>query len=145
MHKADHPRLLIVDDSPSDARLLKDTLRDYTQSDFVHVVEDGQKALEFLHQKSNGNPASRPDLIIMDLNMPRVTGLDVLEDIKADPELRSIPVIMFTSSEDEADVRRAYDAHVNCFVTKPVEPAGWMRVVAAMETFWLRTVTLPEK
>jgi len=128
-----------VDYSPSDARLLKDTLRDYTPPDCVHVVEDGLQALEYLHGQS------KPDLIIMDLNMPKLSGQDVLEEIKGDPELRSIPVIMFTSSENEADVQRAYDAHVNCFVTKPQEPAGWMRVVTAIESFWLRTATLPEK
>jgi CheY-like chemotaxis protein len=138
------PRLLIVDDSASDARLLKDTLRDYTPPDFIHVVTDGQKALEFLHRRNrSGDVPLRPDLIIMDLNMPKVTGQDVLEEIKADPELRSIPVIMFTSSENEGDVRRAYDAHVNCFVTKPMEPEGWTRVVAAIEAFWFKTVTLP--
>jgi CheY-like chemotaxis protein len=145
MNKTDHlPRLLIVDDSPSDARLLTDALRDHTRPELVHVVNDGQKALDYLHHESNGDRTPRPDLIIMDLNMPRRSGQDVLEQIKTDPELRSIPVIMFTSSEDETDVRRAYDAHVNCFVIKPSEAAGWLRAVKAIEAFWLQTVTLPE-
>jgi chemotaxis family two-component system response regulator Rcp1 len=145
MHRTDHfPRLLIVEDSPSDARLLKDALRDYTQPELVHVVNDGQMALDFLHHESNRNRLARPDLIIMDLNMPKRSGQDVLEEIKTDPALRSIPVIMFTSSENESDVRRAYDAHANCFITKPMEAAGWLRVVEAIESFWLKTVTLPE-
>jgi chemotaxis family two-component system response regulator Rcp1 len=142
LYRSDHnPRLLIVDDNPSDAKLLSDTLRRYTRPEYIHVVDDGEKALEYLHRQ-NGS-TTLPDLIIMDLNMPRRTGQDVLENIKMDPKLRSIPVIMFTSSENEKDVRNAYNAHVNCFVTKPIELAGWERVVAAIQAFWLETATLP--
>lgn len=141
MHKPEHaPRLLIVDDNPTDASLLKVALRNQGRTEFIHVVDDGAKALDFLKRD---NP--QPDLIIMDLNMPRRSGHEVLAVIKQDAELRSIPVIMFTSSENEADVRKAYEAHVNCFVTKPSDYATWARVVAAIENFWLETATLPRR
>jgi chemotaxis family two-component system response regulator Rcp1 len=136
-------RLLIVDDNQLEAMLLKHALLAHCREASIRIVDDGQQALDFLHGVSQGRHAPLPDIIILDLSLPRRNGHQVLEAIKAQPALRSIPVIMFTSSTKEEDIRKAYDLHVNCYVTKPVDQAKWAHAVAVIEMFWLQTATLP--
>lgn len=125
-----------------DATLFKHALREHDLVS-IHVVEDGQQALDFLRRVVGGVDAPRPDLILLDLSIPRRSGHEVLKVVKTEPDLRSIPVIMFTSSTSQEDVRRAYDAHVNCYVAKPVDQDEWAHVVAVIEMFWFQTATLP--
>jgi len=137
-------RLLIVDDNPFDANLLKRAFQEHTPEASIRIVEDGHQALDFLHGVVRGVDAPRPDIIVLDLSLPRRNGHQVLEAIKTKPELRSIPVIMFTSSTSEEDIRKAYDLHVNCYVTKPVDQDKWAHAVAVIEMFWLQTAILPK-
>jgi CheY-like chemotaxis protein len=135
--------ILLVEDSPSDADLTIETLSDSKILNNLHVVEDGIEALSFLRREGQYFKAPRPDLILLDLNLPRKDGREVLSEIKADSELSSIPVVVLTTSAAEEDVVRSYQLHANCYVTKPVGLDEFISIVKLIETFWLAAVKLP--
>jgi len=135
--------ILLVEDSPGDVRLTREALVEGKVRNNLHVVEDGVEALRFLRREDKYAAAVRPDLILLDLNLPKMDGRQVLEKIKADSELRTIPVVILTSSEAEEDICRAYDLHANCYVTKPVDLEQFITVVKSIEMFWFTIVKLP--
>ena len=137
--------ILLVEDNPGDARLTIEAMREAKMRNRMHVVEDGVEAMEFLRRQGRFGEAPRPDLILLDLNLPRKDGREVLAEVKGDPELRRIPVVILTTSQAEEDVVRAYDLHANCYVTKPVDLAQFMKIVAQIDEFWVNVVTLPRK
>jgi two-component system, chemotaxis family, response regulator Rcp1 len=136
--------LLLVEDSEPDVRLTKEALCEAKVKNRLWVVEDGVEALEFLRQQGQYADVPRPDLILLDLNLPRKDGRQVLKEIKADDSLKRIPVVVLTTSNSEEDVLRAYDLHANCYITKPVDFNRFMQVVKSVENFWLTVVTLPD-
>ncbi len=135
--------ILLVEDSPGDVRLTREGLREAKVRNRLHAVSDGEEAMAFLRREGKYADAVRPDLILLDLNLPRKDGREVLAEAKSDPDLRRIPVVILTSSTDEADVLRAYDLQANCYVTKPVDLGGFIEAVKAVEGFWLEFVKLP--
>jgi CheY-like chemotaxis protein len=136
-------QILLVEDSPDDADLTVDALRDGRVRNRITVVEDGIEAMAFLRREGQYVAAPRPDLILLDLNLPRKNGREVLAEVKQDPELRRIPVVIMTSSDDEKDILAAYNLHVNCYVTKPVDLDQFIAVVKSIEHFWFSIVKLP--
>jgi two-component system, chemotaxis family, response regulator Rcp1 len=135
--------ILLVEDSPDDACLTIDALREGRVRNNVTLIEDGVSAMAFLRREGRYSQAPRPDLILLDLNLPRKNGREVLAEIKQDPSLRRIPVVIMTSSDDEKDVLAAYDLYVNAYVTKPVDLDQFLRVVKSIEHFWFSIVKLP--
>jgi two-component system, chemotaxis family, response regulator Rcp1 len=135
--------ILLVEDSPSDTELTVEALREAKLRNHLSMVEDGVQALEFLRRQGPYAHAPRPDLILLDLNLPRKDGRQVLAEIKDDDRFKGIPVVVLTSSRAEQDVLRAYQLNANCFITKPVDFDQFLEVVRAIETFWLCVVTLP--
>ncbi len=135
--------ILMVEDNPGDVRLTREALKEGKVRNHLHWVDDGVKALAFLRREGEHAGAPRPDLILLDLNLPRMDGREVLGRIKADPSLRHIPVVILTSSQAEQDVVRAYDLHANCYVTKPVDLDRFITVVKSIEDFWFSIVRLP--
>ena len=141
-----HPiEILLVEDNPGDARLTQEAMREAKMSNRLNVVEDGVEAMAFLRREGRFADAPRPDLILLDLNLPRKDGRAVLAEVKADPDLRRIPVVVLTTSQAEEDVIRAYDLHANCYVTKPVDFERFMTIVKQIDEFWVKVVTLPRK
>lgn len=136
--------ILLVEDNFGDVRLTQEAMKDATVANHIHVVEDGVAALDFLYQRAGYVVSPRPDLILLDLNLPRKNGHEVLAQIKDDRHLRSIPVVILSTSRARADVACAYDLHANCYIAKPVEFAQFREVVRAIEDFWFTTVTLPD-
>lgn len=136
--------ILMVEDNPADVRLTREAFKDAKVLNNMSVVVDGEEALMFLRHQGNYSDAPRPDLILLDLNLPKKDGREVLAEIKSDPALRRIPVVVLTTSEDEKDILKAYDLHVNAYITKPVNLDQFMKVVEAVEDFWLTVVKLPE-
>ncbi len=136
--------ILLVEDSPSDVAMTTASLRDGRIANVIHVVDDGEKAMAFLRQQGEYAGAPRPDLILLDLNLPRKDGREVLADVKSDPDLHTIPVVILTTSAAEADVLRAYDLHANSYVTKPVGFDNFFDVIRGIEDFWLSLVRLPD-
>ena len=136
--------ILLVEDSPGDVRLTKEALREGKVRNNLSVVTDGVEALAFLRREGRYAAAPRPDVILLDLNLPRKDGREVLAEVKADERLRRIPVVILTTSRDEQDVLESYDLHANCYLTKPVDLDQFIAVVRSIETFWLTVVTLPE-
>jgi two-component system, chemotaxis family, response regulator Rcp1 len=137
--------ILLVEDNPGDARLTQEAMRDSKMLNLIHVVEDGVEAMAFLRREGRYSEAPRPDLILLDLNLPKKDGRAVLAEIKVDPELRRIPVVVLTTSRSEEDVLKAYDLHANAYVTKPVDLEQFMRIVALIDDFWFNVVTLPNR
>jgi two-component system, chemotaxis family, response regulator Rcp1 len=137
--------ILLVEDSPGDVRLTREALREGKIRNNLSVVPDGVEALAFLRREGRYAGAPRPDVILLDLNLPRKDGREVLAEVKADERLRRIPVVVLTTSRDEQDVLRSYDLHANCYITKPVDLDQFIAVVRSIETFWLTIVTLPEE
>lgn len=137
------PVILLVEDSPADVRLTQEAFAETAHPVELHVACDGVEALDFLRRRGAHANAPRPDLILLDLNMPRMDGREVLAEIKRDPELRRTPVVVLTTSEDEEDVLQAYQLNANCFITKPVDLDRFFEVVRAIDLFWLGTVALP--
>lgn len=137
--------ILLVEDSAGDARLTQEALRTGKVSNRLSVVEDGEKALAFLRRQRPYEGAPRPDLILLDLNLPRKDGKEVLAEIKADPVLRTIPVVVLTVSSADEDILRAYHLSANCYITKPVDFGQFLRVVRSIESFWLTIVKLPSE
>ena len=135
--------ILLVEDNPGDVRLTQEAFKEGKVRNNLSVVEDGLEALAFLRREGKYAGAPRPDLILLDLNLPRKDGRLVLADIKEDPKLRSIPVVILTTSKAEEDIVRTYNLHANCFITKPVDLDQFIRVVRCIEDFWLTIVKLP--
>jgi CheY-like chemotaxis protein len=135
--------VLLVEDSAADIRLTQEALRDGKVVNELHVARDGDEALNFLHQRGDFATAPRPDLIILDLNLPKRDGKEVLADLKGDASLRSIPVAVLTTSSAERDILESYNLGANCYLTKPVDLEQFLRVVAQIEDFWLGIVRLP--
>jgi two-component system, chemotaxis family, response regulator Rcp1 len=135
--------ILLVEDNPGDVRLTREALREGKVRNHLYVAADGVEALRFLRREGEHAGAVRPDLILLDLNLPKKDGREVLEEIKGDPALRSIPVVVLTSSQAEQDICRAYDLHANCYVTKPVDLEQFITVVKSIEAFWFTIVKLP--
>ena len=136
-------QILLVEDSPGDVRLTQEVLREAKIANDLHIVGDGEEAMEFIRREGRYASAPRPDLVLLDLNLPRKDGREVLEDIKGDPRLRGIPVIVLTTSAAERDVLRSYEMQVNSYITKPVDLNEFIRVVRTIEDFWLEIVRLP--
>jgi CheY-like chemotaxis protein len=146
MNGAERPiDILLVEDNPGDARLTIEALKDAKVRNHLHHVSDGAAALAFLRRSPPHANAPRPDLILLDLNLPRKDGREVLAEIKADEALRRIPVVVLTTSQAEEDILRAYNLNANCYVTKPVDLEQFLRVIKAIEEFWLEVVKLPNE
>lgn len=137
--------ILLVEDNPGDVRLTREALKDAKVVNTLHVVEDGVSALDFIYQRQPFADAPKPDLVLLDLNLPRKNGREVLAEIKADNRTKMIPVVVLTTSRAEEDVLRAYNLHANCYITKPVDFAQFTMIVRTIEDFWLTIVTLPPK
>jgi CheY-like chemotaxis protein len=135
--------ILIVEDNPGDVRLTKEALREGKVYNNLHWAKDGVEALEFLRREGRHANAPRPDIILLDLNLPRKDGREVLSEIKTDDRLKQIPVVVLTTSKAEQDVLRSYELHANCYVTKPVDLEKFIVVVQSIDRFWLTVVTLP--
>jgi len=136
-------QILLVEDSPSDAKLTLAALKMAKVVNQVSHVEDGVEAMEFLRRQGKFTQAERPDLILLDLNLPRKDGREVLEELKADPDFQMIPVVILTTSQAEQDIIRSYKLHANCYITKPVNFERFLEVVQSIENFWLTVVELP--
>jgi two-component system, chemotaxis family, response regulator Rcp1 len=135
--------ILLVEDNPGDLRLTREALADAKVRNRLSSVTDGVEALKFLRQEPPYQLAKRPDLVLLDLNLPRKDGREVLSDIKNDPELKRIPVVVVTSSEAEQDIVKSYNLHANCYVTKPIDLDKFVTMVRAIEDFWMTIVKLP--
>jgi two-component system, chemotaxis family, response regulator Rcp1 len=135
--------ILLVEDSPSDAKLTAKTFKKAKVLNTLHIVEDGVEAMNFLRQLGDYQNAPRPDLILLDLNLPRKDGRKVLAEIKEDPNLQNIPVVVLTTSESEEDILKSYKLRANCYITKPVTLQRFIKVVESIEDFWLTVVKLP--
>jgi chemotaxis family two-component system response regulator Rcp1 len=135
--------ILLVEDSPGDVRLTREALLDAKVQNILHVVSDGMEATSFLWRKGKYSQAPRPDLILLDLNLPKKGGREVLEEIKQDPSLKSIPVVILTTSSAEEDILQSYQLHANCYITKPVDLDQFLKVVKTIDNFWLAIVKLP--
>ena len=135
--------ILLIEDNPGDARLAQEALRDAKVRNNLNWVHDGVEGLAYLRQEGNYRTSCRPDLILLDLNLPRKDGREVLSEIKADEKLRRIPVVILTTSQAEEDVLRAYHLNANCYITKPVDLEQFMKVVKTIEDFWLTIVKRP--
>jgi two-component system, chemotaxis family, response regulator Rcp1 len=135
--------ILLVEDSPSDSELTLEALKDFKVRNNVSVVDDGVKALQFLRRQGPYAKAPRPDLIMLDLNLPRKDGREVLAEVKADENLKTIPTVVLTTSRSEQDVLRVYQLNGNCYINKPVDFNQFLDVVKSIESFWLSIVILP--
>ena len=135
--------ILLVEDNPGDARLTREALSQSKVSNNLHHARDGEEAMRFLRREGQFANAPTPDLVLLDLNLPRRDGREVLEDVKRDPLLKHIPIVILTSSEAEEDILRSYRLHANCFITKPVDLEQLTKVVQAIEQFWFTLVKLP--
>jgi chemotaxis family two-component system response regulator Rcp1 len=138
-------RVLLVEDSPGDIRLTQEALKDAKMHINLQVVRDGEQAMSFLMREGEHANAPRPDLILLDLNLPKKDGREVLQEIKENQTLKIIPVVILTTSASEADILRSYLLHANCYITKPVSLDGFLTVVKSIEDFWMSVVKLPTK
>ena len=137
-------RILLVEDNPGDARLAVEALKESKVHNILHHVKDGVEAMDFLHQRKESSSVPPPDLILLDLNLPRKDGREVLEEIKEDSDLRAIPVVVLTTSAAERDLVKTYDLHANAYVIKPIDLDQFIEVVQAIESFWFMVVKLPQ-
>lgn len=140
----DSADILLVEDNPGDIRLTEEAFRESRIANTLHVVTDGVEALDFLHKRDEYADAPRPDIILLDLNLPRKNGDEFLEDLHADsPEFSRIPIIILTSSKAEEDIVKSYELQANAYMTKPVDPAVFIETIQTFESFWLEVVRLP--
>ncbi len=137
--------VLLVEDDPGDVMMTREAFQDYKLQNQLHVVSDGAEAMKFLRQEGEYAGRPRPDLVLLDLNLPRMDGRQVLEAIKSDSELASIPVVVLTTSENEDDVLRSYSLHANAYVTKPVDFARFIEVIRQIDDFFVTVVRLPRR
>ena len=137
--------ILLVEDSPGDVRLTKEALKESKVLNKLHVVNDGVEALKFLQRQDGVSASARPDIILLDLNLPKRDGREVLAEIKDDSSLKKIPVVILTTSQEERDIIRSYELHANCYITKPVDLEQFMTVIKSIEDFWLTIVKLPSQ
>jgi CheY-like chemotaxis protein len=135
--------ILLVEDNPGDSRLAVEALKESKLRNNLHIVTDGMEAMDFLYKRGKHAQVPRPDLILLDLNLPKKDGREVLAEIKADPDLKRIPVVILTISKAEEDVLKSYNLHANCFITKPLDLSQFVTVVKSIEDFWLTIVKLP--
>jgi CheY-like chemotaxis protein len=141
-----HPapfEVLLIEDSPGDVRLTREALKDAKVHIHLNVASDGVEAMAYLERQGPFTDAPRPDLILLDLNLPKKDGREVLKDIKESATLGSIPVVILTTSASQADVLKSYELHANCYITKPVDLDGFLKVVQSIDSFWLSVVKLP--
>lgn len=145
MNQAQSPiEILLVEDNPADIRLTREGLKEAKVANILHAVTNGRDALDFLHRRGAYSDAPRPDLVLLDLNLPGISGHSVLAEIKQDPGLLTIPVVVLTSSESEADIVKSYEEHANCFISKPVDFSSFLDIVSRIENFWFSIVRLPQ-
>ncbi len=137
--------VLVVEDNPGDVRLIREAFKGETNPHTLHVITDGVEALDFVFRREDHGDAPRPDLIILDLNVPRKDGEAILEELQTDVEIGAIPVVVLTSSRSESDVERSYQLGANGFLTKPVDPEEFIDLIRSLKRYWLSTVQLPEK
>jgi len=137
--------ILLVEDNPGDVDLAREALENSKIDNLLHAVGNGEEAMDFLLHKGKYADAPRPDLVLLDLNLPRKDGREVLAEIKSDEDLKRIPVVILTSSKDEEDILKAYNLHANCYITKPVDLTQFVKVVKSIEEFWFTIVKLPPK
>jgi len=137
--------ILMVEDNPADVRLTREAFKDAKVLNNLNVVEDGEEAMAYLRREGGYAEKPRPDLILLDLNLPKKDGREVLDEIKKDQDLKRIPVVVLTTSDNEKDILKAYDLHVNAYVTKPVALEQFIKIVEAIEDFWLSVVKLPPR
>jgi chemotaxis family two-component system response regulator Rcp1 len=137
--------ILLIEDSPGDIRLTVESLKEAKVYNELHIVEDGVAALDYLHQRGEYADATRPDLILLDLNLPKKDGREVLAEVKADPALRHIPIVVLTTSSSEKDVLRSYELRANAYITKPVDLDRFIEIIRQIEGFWLTIAKLPPK
>lgn len=137
--------ILLVEDNPGDVRLTQIGFRNAKVLNNLHVVMDGVEAMEFLHRAGRYAASPKPDLVLLDFNLPKKNGREVLSEIKTDEQLKSIPVIVLTISNDEEDILKAYNLHANAYITKPIDLNKFMNVIHSLEDFWLTVVKLPPK
>ena len=137
--------ILLVEDNPGDVRLTREAFEEGRIDNTLHVVKDGVDALDFLYQRGDHADAPRPDIVLLDLNLPRKNGDEVLEAVRADPSLSDLPVIVLTSSGAEEDVVRSYELQANAYLTKPVDPAAFIDAVQSFQKFWLSVVRVPSR
>lgn len=135
--------ILLVEDNPGDVRLTVESLKEWKIQNVLHVVRDGEEAMDFLYRRGKYAEAIRPDLILLDLNLPKKSGKEVLKEIKEDNDLKRIPVAVLTISSAEEDILKAYDFHANCYILKPIGIDQFAKVVQSIEHFWFKIVTLP--
>lgn len=138
-----HVDLLLVEDNPGDVRLIKEAFKNGEMNHTLHVVTDGEEAIDFVFQRGDYESSPRPNLVLLDLNLPKVAGMEVLETIKEDPELKHIPVIVLTGSEAEKDIVESYKNHSNACLTKPVNPNEFLSLIRCFEEFWMTRAQLP--
>jgi chemotaxis family two-component system response regulator Rcp1 len=137
--------ILIVEDNKGDARLIKEVFNQNKVFNSLHFVTDGVEAMDFLYARGKFKGVPRPDLVILDLNLPRKDGREVLAEIKSDAELKHIPVVIMTISQAEEDIFKSYNLHANCYVTKPIDLNQFIKVIKSIENFWFSVVKLPAK
>lgn len=142
---ADPIEILLVEDNPGDVRLAQEIFKEGKINNVMNVASNGEEALAYLHQEGRFRSMPRPDIILLDLNLPRKDGREVLASIKTDPNLRRIPVVILTTSQAETDLVQSYDLHANCYIVKPVDLDQFIAVVKAIEGFWLQIVKLPPR
>lgn len=135
--------ILLVEDNPADIRLTQEVLKSSKIRNILHTAMDGVEAMEFLKKEGKYTNAPKPDIILLDLNLPKKDGKEVLTEIKSDADLRFIPVVILTTSEAEQDIMKTYNLHANCYITKPVDFDQFIKVVKSIEDFWLNIVKLP--
>jgi len=140
---ADPIKILLVEDNPADIRLIKEVFKDTNSNNEIYVVKDGVDALNFLNKKAGFGDAPKPDIILLDLNLPRKDGREVLKEIKENDNFKYIPIVVLTTSCSKEDVIKTYGNHANCYITKPVDFDRFLKVIKSIEDFWLKMIELP--
>lgn len=141
----DKPRILLVEDNPGDIRLTQEALKESSMDIHLDIVSDGEQAVDFLYKRNKYADAVRPNIILLDLNLPKKNGIEVLKDIKAQDGLNKIPVIVLTTSDADHDIAKAYALHANCYILKPVDFDDFAKVIKLVEQFWFNTVQLAQE